>query len=161
MFDQHDFRLYIRTGAFALAASALGAIAQPVLAADSSAKVQETYADIEKTFGAVPTFVKQMPAAALPGAWQELKDLELSEDTALSPKTKALISLAVSAQIPCTYCIWADTNTARQAGASDEEIGEAVAMAALTRHWSTIFNGLQVDLDTFKQELGGETAKQE
>ena len=123
--------------------------------------VEATYADIEKTLGGVPTFVKQMPAAALPGAWQELKDLELSEDTALSPKTKALISLAVSAQIPCTYCIWADTNTARQAGASDEEIGEAVAMAALTRHWSTIFNGLQVDLDTFKQELGGETAKQE
>ena len=154
MFDQHDFRLYIRTGAFALAASALGAIAQPVLAADSSAKVQETYADIEKTFGAVPTFVKQMPAAALPGAWQELKDLELSEDTALSPKTKALISLAVSAQIPCQYCIWADSLAAKAAGATDEEIGEAVGVAAMTRFWSTNFNGLQVDLATYQRELG-------
>ena len=34
-------------------------------------------------------------------------------------------------------------------------------MSALTRHWSTFFNGMQVDLDTFKKELGGETAKQE
>ncbi len=161
MFDKHNLSMCIRTGALALAISAPGAVAGPVLAADNSAKVQETYVDIEKTFGAVPTFVKQMPAAALPGAWQELKDLELSEDTALPPKTKALISLAVAAQIPCTYCIWADTNSARQAGATDEEIAEAVAMAALTRHWSTIFNGLQVDLDTFKQDLGGETAKQE
>ncbi|MCB1488799.1 MAG: carboxymuconolactone decarboxylase family protein [Bauldia sp.] len=161
MFDLRNSRINVRASVLALAIGLAGVTAGPAAAADNTAKVKETYADIEKTFGGVPTFVKQMPAAALPGAWQELKDLELSEDTALSPKTKALISLAVSAQIPCTYCIWADTNTARQAGASDEEIGEAVAMAALTRHWSTIFNGLQVDLDTFKQELGGETAKQE
>lgn len=71
-------------------------------------------------------------------------------------KTKALISLAVAAQIPCTYCIWADTQSARLAGATDEEIREAVAMAALTRHWSTVFNGMQVDFETFKKELGGE-----
>jgi hypothetical protein len=31
-----------------------------------------------------------------------------------------------------------------------------VAMAALTRHWSTVFNGMQVDFETFKKELGGE-----
>ena len=42
-----------------------------------------------------------------------------------------------------------------------KEIAEAVTMSALTRHWSTFFNGMQVDLDTFKKELGGETAKQE
>jgi AhpD family alkylhydroperoxidase len=76
----------------------------------------------------------------------------------LDPKVKALISLAVAAQIPCDYCIWADTNSARQAGATDAEIAEAVAIAALTRHWSTIFNGLQVDLETFKREMGGEMA---
>lgn len=75
-------------------------------------------------------------------------------------KTKALISLAVAAQIPCHYCVWADTNTARQAGASNEEIAEAVGMAALTRHWSTLFNGLQVEFDTFKQDLGGTPATQ-
>jgi AhpD family alkylhydroperoxidase len=118
------------------------------------------YADIEKTLGFVPTFIKQVPTAALAGAWQEEKDLELSDTTALSPKVKALISIAVAAQIPCQYCIWADTQTARQAGATDEEIGEAVAMAALTRHWSTLFHGLQVDLDTFRKELGGEMAAQ-
>ena len=67
-----------------------------------------------------------------------------------------LISLAVAAQIPCQYCIWSDTRDAKAAGATDEEIGEAVTMAALTRHWSTIFNGMQVDFDTFKKEMGGE-----
>jgi AhpD family alkylhydroperoxidase len=118
--------------------------------------------DIEVTLGSVPTFIKQMPKAALPGAWQELKDLEFSESTALTPKVKALIGLAVVAQIPCQYCIWADALSAKQAGATDEEIAEAVAVAATERYWSTMLNGLQVDLDTFKAEFsamsGGGTA---
>ena len=41
------------------------------------------------------------------------------------------------------------------AGASEEEIEEAVAISALTRHWSTVFNGMQVDLDQFKKEMAG------
>lgn len=114
------------------------------------------YADVQKTFGGVPAFVKQLPTAALAGAWQEEKDLELSDKTALPPKVKALISLAVAAQIPCEYCIWADTQTAKQLGASDQEIGEAVAMAGLTRNWSTLFHGLQVDFAQFKKDLGGQ-----
>jgi len=46
-----------------------------------------------------------------------------------------------------------------------EEIREAVAMAAITRHWSTVLNGTQVDLAGFKKEtdtvlkLAGEKAK--
>jgi len=75
--------------------------------------------------------------------------------TALDPKTKALPVLAVSAQIPCSCCIYDDTLNAKRAGATDEEIKEAVAVAALSRHWSTIFNGNQVDLETFKSEMGG------
>ena len=66
------------------------------------------------------------------------------------------ISLAVSAQIPCQYCIWEDTESAKQAGATEDEIEEAVAIAALSRHWSTIFNGMQVDFETFKKDLGGD-----
>ncbi|RUW95844.1 carboxymuconolactone decarboxylase family protein [Mesorhizobium sp. M2A.F.Ca.ET.037.01.1.1] len=106
--------------------------------------------------GGVPSFVKQFPKAGLPGAWAEVKAIELSDKTALTPKEKSLISLAVAAQIPCSYCIWSDTENARHAGATDQEIQEAVAMAALTRHWSTIFNGMQVDFDQFKKEMGGE-----
>jgi len=143
-----------------LAAAIGGALAggvRPALSGDAMPP-EAVYKDIEQTFGAVPTFIRQVPKAALAGAWQEEKDLELSDKTALTPKVKALISLAVAAQIPCNYCIWADTNNAKQFGATDEEIGEAVAMSALTRHWSTLFNGLQVDFETFKKELGGEQA---
>ncbi|TPI79901.1 carboxymuconolactone decarboxylase family protein [Mesorhizobium sp. B2-8-9] len=112
--------------------------------------------DIQSTMGGVPSFIKQFPKAGLPGAWAEVKAIELSDKTALTPKEKSLISLAVAAQIPCSYCIWSDTQNAKHAGATDEEIREAVTMAALTRHWSTIFNGMQVDFDQFKKEMGGE-----
>jgi AhpD family alkylhydroperoxidase len=124
--------------------------------ATASPEVDAALADMQSTFGSVPTFVKALPQAALPGMWRLSKDLELSDKTALSPKVKSLISLAVASQIPCTYCIWADTNSARQFGATDEEIAEAVAMAGVTRMWSTTFNGLQVDFDQFKMEMGGQ-----
>jgi AhpD family alkylhydroperoxidase len=141
----------------ALAMTSIGAAWAQDAAYDAALK------DIEKTLGSVPTFIKQMPKAALPGAWQELKDLEFSENTALTPKVKALIGLAVVAQIPCQYCIWADALSAKQAGATDEEIAEAVAVAATERYWSTMLNGLQVDLETFKAEFsamgGGEATK--
>ncbi len=135
----------------ALTFAVLGSV--PALADDPSPDRQKIYNDVQKTFGSVPTFVKQFPDAALAGLWTEEKDLELSDKTALPPKVKALISLAVAAQIPCQYCIWADTMTARQLGASDAEIGEAVAMAGLTRNTSTLLNGLQVDFAQFKKEM--------
>jgi AhpD family alkylhydroperoxidase len=141
------FRLPAVMLSLALAAGAVSARADEA-AADAA------LAEIEASLGFVPSFVSALPRAAIPGAWAEARDL-LYSDTALDARTKALISLAVAAQIPCSYCIYDDTNAARRAGATDEQIKEAVAVAALTRHWSTIFNGNQVDLATFKAEMGG------
>lgn len=135
------------TAALFAAVSAL-----PVAAQDAA----QTRADIAAMMGGTaPSFVAQVADSALPGLWTQTMALEFAEDTALDPKTKSLISLAVAAQIPCTYCIWADTNSAREHGATDQEIAEAVALAGLTRNWSTIFNGMQVDFETFKKELSG------
>lgn len=144
-----------RRTAAAIATGLSLAIAPPALAQDTGMAAEETYKEIEAALGAVPTFVKMYPKAGVAGAWALTRDLEFSPTT-LDAKTKALIGVAVAAQIPCEYCVWSDTNAARAAGATDEEIAEAVGMAALTRHWSTVFHGLQIDLETFKQELGGE-----
>lgn len=137
-----------------LTATAVLSAAALAHAGNISPERKAVYDDITKTFGAVPTFITQLPDAGLAGYWQVEKSLELSEDSALPPKTKALISLAVAAQIPCQYCIEADTATAKHLGASDAEIGEAVSMAALTRYSSTVLNGLQADLPTFRKEMG-------
>jgi AhpD family alkylhydroperoxidase len=82
-----------------------------------------------------------------------MKTLQLNPHTALPGRTKELIGLGVAAQIPCHYCILAHTEFAKLNGASDKEIGEAVAMAGLTRHWSTFLNGTQTDEAKFRGEI--------
>ena len=99
-------------------------------------------ADIARTVGFVPSFVKAMPANLVPGLWQEARDFEMSDKTALSVKNKDLIALAIAAQMPSRLTVWSYTKCARANGASEAEIKEAVAMAALVRHWSTFFNGI-------------------
>ena len=138
---------------FTLTAAALGlaaGLAMPARADDSAAA---TYRDIEATLGLVPSFFKAFPEAGVAGAWAEFKSVQLNPHTALDGKTKELIGLAVASQIPCQYCIYFHTAAAKANGASEEEIKEAVAMSAIVRHWSTVLNGMQVDLPTFKQEV--------
>jgi AhpD family alkylhydroperoxidase len=110
-------------------------------------------AEVERVVGFVPEYVKAVPDVALPGLWQEMKTLQVSGDTALPCKVKELIGLAVASQIPCKTCVYGHTKIARVSGATDAEIGDAVAMAGLTRHWSTFFNGIQLDETTFRAEI--------
>jgi AhpD family alkylhydroperoxidase len=134
----------------AAALSALTALAHPTSAQETQS--QTTYRDIEQTLGSVPSFFRQLPATAIAGAWLEMKTFQLNPDTQLNGKTKELIGLAVAAQIPCQYCIYFHTAAAKANGATDEEIREAVAMAAVARHWSTVLNGMQVDINGFKRD---------
>jgi AhpD family alkylhydroperoxidase len=131
---------------------AVAAFAAPVSAQETAA---ETYSEIKEAFGFVPTFMQEYPEHGIRGAWIITRDMEFSDQTELSPKVTALINIAVGAQIPCQYCVFADTEAARAAGATEGEIKEAVGQAALTRHWSTILNGLQIDFDQFRTEMGG------
>jgi AhpD family alkylhydroperoxidase len=141
---------HLLTFATAAALGVLTALVQPASAQE--AQSQATYRDIEQTLGSVPSFFKQLPATAIAGAWAEMKGFQLNPQTQLNGKTKELIGLAVAAQIPCQYCIYFHTAAARANGATDEEIRETVAMAAVVRHWSTVLNGTQVDLDGFKRD---------
>ncbi len=139
------------------AAAAVSALAAApfAFAADSIPAADAAYAEMQQMLGGVPAFVKSFPKEGIAGAWAEVRDIQFSDKTALNAKTKALIGLAVAAQIPCTYCIYEDTLAAKRAGANDQEIQEAVAVSALTRHWSTVYNGMQIDLEQFKKEVGG------
>ena len=134
-------------------------------ASAQDANAQAAYRDIEQTLGSVPTFFKLFPEVGIAGAWAEFKAVQLNPNTKLDGKTKELIGLAVSAQIPCHYCVYFHTAAAKLNGATDQEIREAVGMAAISRHWSTVLNGMQVDTATFKNEtdtvlrLAGEKAK--
>ena len=142
-------RLNSKTVLLAIAAGALLAVA-PARAEDASATA--AYKDIQATLGSVPDMFKTLPDVAVAGAWAEIKSVQLNPKTALDGKTKELMGLAVASQIPCQYCIYFHTQAAKLSGATDEEIKEAITMAAIVRHWSTMLNGSQVDLATFKKQ---------
>jgi AhpD family alkylhydroperoxidase len=142
----------VLAGALVLPMTSLPAAAQ---SAPAQAAHAATLKEIEGAFGQVPAFMKQYPPAALAGAWAQYKGL-YGPEAAIPAKYTALISLAVAAQIPCAYCIAMDTQSARKAGATDKEINEAITVAAVTRHWSTVFYGMQVDLAQFKRDFGGD-----
>ena len=127
------------------------ALAAPLARAEDDT-AQAAYSDIERTLGLVPGFFKAFPESGIAGAWAEFKSVQLNPHTKLDGKTKELLGLAVAAQIPCQYCVYFHTAAAKLNGASDEEIRETVAMAALVRHWSTVLNGMQTDLADFRKE---------
>ncbi|HVS03208.1 MAG TPA: carboxymuconolactone decarboxylase family protein [Thermoanaerobaculia bacterium] len=145
--DEAEFRSWA-DAAFAHAAEA-GANAVPVQVVDAASAMR----DIAQLLGTPPPFLQTYPAAAVAGAWQELKALQMSGDTALPARVKELIGLAVAAQIPCRYCSYAHTKAARLNGASEQQVQEALAMAALTRHWSTWLHGIAVDEATFRADF--------
>ena len=46
-------------------------------------------ADIQKTLGFVPQFFLKFPEVALPGAWEEMKSLQLNPHTALPGRPRS------------------------------------------------------------------------
>jgi AhpD family alkylhydroperoxidase len=98
-------------------------------------------------------FMKSIaPQASVNPAWQEYLAV-FNPKGALDGKTKELIGLAVAAQIPCQYCIYAHTVAAKHAGATDDQIKEAIAASALVRKWSTELQGNQYDMTEFKKQI--------
>ena len=88
-----------------------------------------------------PEWMKQtLPDQALKPHWDEYQAV-MNPTGALDGKTKHLIALGVAAQIPCEYCVYAHTKAAKAAGATDAQIKEAIATAALVRFNSTMLQG--------------------
>ena len=108
--------------------------------------------EIQEQFGTLSSFFEVFPKHALAGAWENFKQLN-GPESKIPPKYRELLQLAVASQIPCDYCIYFHTASAKANGATDEEIQEAVAHGAQTRHWSMILQGNQIDFEEFKIEF--------
>lgn len=65
-------------------------------------------------------------------------------DSALSAKEKAIIALAVSHAIQCPYCIDAYTQESLEKGFSEEQMMEAVHVAAAIRGGASLVHGVQM-----------------
>jgi len=79
-----------------------------------AAQVFTALEDIKQTFGMVPDFLRRYPQEGLAGAWTEMRDVEMNPSSAIPGKYKSLMGLAVASQIPCKFCIVADTEFANK-----------------------------------------------
>jgi len=69
---------------------------------------------------------------------------DVFKDGALTEREKALIALAVSHAIQCPYCIDAYTTGSLEKGADEEEMMEAVHVAAAIRGGASLVHGVQM-----------------
>lgn len=129
-----------------------GILTSSAVGAQDAPSADAAFAEMTEMFGGVPSIMQVYPKSAVPAGWALIKETDLNQNTALPAKTRELIALGVAAQIPCQYCIYYHTLAAKAAGATEEEVREAVHMSSLVRHWSTVLQGNQYDFEAFKAE---------
>ena len=66
-------------------------------------------------------------------AWANLDGITQREDGKVPRKYRELIAVAVAHTTQCVYCIEVHTRAAKKAGATREEVAEAVLLAAALR----------------------------
>lgn len=69
---------------------------------------------------------------------------EVFKAGALSEREKSLIALAVAHALQCPYCIDAYTGDSLKKGSSEEQMMEAVHVAAAIRSGATLVNSVQM-----------------
>ena len=140
---QNTFKILLIIPAFLVAFS---------LTAQDKSSYEEAKSEIKATFGIMPSMFEVFPDYALAGAWETFKQLS-GPESKIPRKYQELIQLGVAAQIPCHYCVYFHTASAEAFGATEEEIQEAIALGAQTRHWSMILQGNEIEFEAFKKEF--------
>lgn len=122
------------------------------ISAQDTSNYEKAKSEMQEMFGTFPSWFDAYPKYALSEAWENYKKLSGSESN-IPPKYREMIQLAVASQIPCVYCVYFHKISAKANGATDEEIKEAVALGAQTRHWSMILQGSGISFEDFKAEF--------
>ncbi len=74
-------------------------------------------------------------------AWVNLDRIVAREDGNIPRKYRELIAIAVAHTTQCVYCIEVHTKAAKKAGATKEEVAEAVLLAAALRAGAAAAHG--------------------
>ncbi len=117
--------------------------------AEASREVREVYDDIMATRKTdyINNFWKALAAhpATLRRTWESVK--EVMAPGALDPLTKELIYLAVSATNQCGYCMASHTAGALAKGATQQMVGEVLAVVGMANQTNALAGGFQVEID--------------
>lgn len=79
---------------------------------------------------------------------------DVFKEGALTAREKALIALAVAHTVQCPYCIDAYTTDTIEKGCSEEQLMEAVHVAAAIRGGASLVHGVQM-MNKAKAMVGG------
>jgi alkylhydroperoxidase/carboxymuconolactone decarboxylase family protein len=81
-----------------------------------------------------------------PGLWEKFTGYygAVFAEGALTAREKALIALAVAEAVQCPYCIDSYTQDCLSKGVTEEQMTEAVHVAAAIRGGATLAHGLQM-----------------
>ena len=119
--------------------------------------VAEVFADIRvtKKLDFVPAFWRTLATqpTLLQLVWSNLKTLMHPESvgrrSALEPSVREMIALAVSASNGCSYCVNSHTAALAKLGATQETVGEVLAVAGLFNMTNSLADGYQIEPDVF------------
>ena len=128
------------------------ATVRPVEESEATGRVAAIFADIKATKGIdfVPNIWRVLATnpAQLELLWGRLKAIMHPEaegrSGALSPLTREIIALAVSATNGCPYCINSHTAAVRKLGLDVEALGEVMAIVGLFNSTNALANGYQI-----------------
>jgi AhpD family alkylhydroperoxidase len=116
---------------------------------DASPEVRAVYDDIMATRQTdyINNFWKALAGhpATLKRTWESIK--QVMAPGALDPLTKELIYLAVSATNQCGYCMASHSAGARAKGATEEMLGELLAVVGMANETNVLAAGFQVEID--------------
>ena len=117
--------------------------------ADAPAEVRAVYDDIMATRQTdyINNFWKAIAhdPATLRRTWESIKSI--MAPGALDPLTKEMIYVAISASNQCGYCIASHTAAARQAGMTDAQFAELMAVVGMANESNRLASGYQVEID--------------
>jgi len=91
-----------------------------------------------KKFGNITDYQKKMGDKFF--SWYD----EVFKEGALTQREKALIALGVAHAVQCPYCIDAYTKSSLEKGADEEQMMEAVHVAAAIRGGASLVHGVQM-----------------
>jgi alkylhydroperoxidase/carboxymuconolactone decarboxylase family protein len=85
-------------------------------------------------------------ASGAPALWEKFQAWygAVFAEGALTAREKALIALAVSHAVQCPYCIDAYTTACLEQGSNEEQMTEAVHVAAAIRGGSSLVHAVQM-----------------
>jgi AhpD family alkylhydroperoxidase len=112
----------------------------------------QTKSDMENTFGSLPGFFQAVPQDIMVHMWPIMKRYIFGQ-SAIPPKYREMIGLAVAATLKCPYCEAFHRGAAKMNGATDEELAEVGAITGQTAFWSSILHAQNYDLNVFMKEF--------